>query len=312
MTQLKSPPQPHPGVRLPTALRIPVTTLGLGVAFAFTPVLSALADSDSVVEIIVKHETAKVAELQAYVAANPGAEDLPLAWAALSESLGVIGDDEALIGVLEQRYAAAEKTSDDRMILGEWLQEVVGPLMGMYVDTGNREQAAELLDRVLADTADNPMAGDIAQYVEFMRGQLDRPAVGDEMEIAFTAIDGREVDLAAMEGKVVLVDFWATWCQPCVVELPHIKAAYEAYHDKGFEVIGISLDQSEQALTQFVEREGLPWPQHYTDGGNEFAEKYGISAIPATFLIGADGKVVAVDLRGEDLQVWLSELLPDA
>lgn len=270
------------------------------------------AGDDGAIDIIVKHEAAKAEELQAYVAANPGADDLPLAWSALTEALSVTGDDDALIAVLEKRYEAADKTSDERMVLGEWLQEVVGPLMGMYVDTGKRDEAAVLLDRVLADTADNPMADDIAQYVDFMRGQLDRPAVGDTMEIAFTAIDGREVDLAAMEGKVVLVDFWATWCQPCIVEMPHILAAYEAYHEKGFEVIGISLDQSERALTQFVEREGLPWPQHYTEGGNEFAEKYGISAIPATFLIGPDGKVVATDLRGEDLQVWLSELLPDA
>lgn len=295
----------------PFSILLPVIlAAGLGWG-SFSATSSAAGDDgdEGAMAIIVAHETAKADALRAYIEANPEAPDLHLAWSELGNSLEVIGDLEALSKVLEQRYDAVDKTSDDRMVIGQWLQEVVGPLMGLYATFGDRERANAFLDRVLEDTKENPMAQDLAQYVEFMRGQLSVPIVGDEMEIAFTALDGREVDLADMKGKVVLVDFWATWCQPCVVEMPHLLKAYHAYHEKGFEIIGISLDQNEAALKKFIDDLEIPWPQHFTGTDNEFAEKFSIQAIPATFLIGTDGKVVATDLRGDQLEQWLSELL---
>lgn len=125
------------------------------------------------------------------------------------------------------------------------------------------------------------------------------------------SVAGEPLSLQQYKGKVVLVDFWATWCPPCVAELPNVLAAYQKYHDKGFEIIGISLDKDQGALDKFTKEKGMTWAQYYDGKGweNVLARKYGISSIPATFLVGPDGKIVARDLRGEALDAELAKLL---
>ena len=145
--------------------------------------------------------------------------------------------------------------------------------------------------------------------------KFEKVAAADSkpLELAFTAVDGRAVDVAKLRGKVVLVDFWATWCGPCIGELPNVKKVYAAYHDKGFEIIGISLDRDtdRQKLIDFTAKEGMPWPQHY-DGKywkNEVAVKYDINAIPAMFLLDQDGKIVSRSARGPALEAEVKRLL---
>jgi thiol-disulfide isomerase/thioredoxin len=103
-----------------------------------------------------------------------------------------------------------------------------------------------------------------------------------------------------------MLDFWATWCGPCVGEVPNVAAVYAKYHDKGFEIIGISLDQAgaKDKLTTFTKEHSMPWRQYY-DGKyweNELAVKYGVRSIPATYLIDSSGKIIAKDVRGEALE----------
>jgi thiol-disulfide isomerase/thioredoxin len=134
--------------------------------------------------------------------------------------------------------------------------------------------------------------------------------LGKPLPVKFTAVDGREVDLSAMKGKVVLLDFWATWCGPCVAEIPHVKEAYDKYHEKGLEVVGISFDKDKAALEKYTKDHAMPWPQYF-DGKewqNKFGEQFDIKAIPQLWLIGKDGNLA--DINGsKDLAEKVQKLL---
>jgi thiol-disulfide isomerase/thioredoxin len=118
------------------------------------------------------------------------------------------------------------------------------------------------------------------------------------LDLKFTAVDGRKVDLSQMRGKVVLVDFWATWCAPCKVISPDIAALYRKYHDQGFEVIGISADSDRQALIDFTKKEGEPWPQYFeTSQENVLLDKLGIDSFPTLWLVDKKGVVVNPNFR---------------
>jgi len=123
--------------------------------------------------------------------------------------------------------------------------------------------------------------------------------IGKPIEMRFTALDGRQVDLAAMTGKVVLVEFWSTTRGPGIAEMPTVKAAYEKLHDRGFEVIGISLDDKEAALRRFIKEKNLSWPQHFDGRGweNQFAVRYGIFGIPTVWLIDKRGNLRNTEAR---------------
>ncbi|RYX82965.1 TlpA family protein disulfide reductase [bacterium] len=119
---------------------------------------------------------------------------------------------------------------------------------------------------------------------------------------AFNAkgLDGKAISLAGYKGKVVLMDFWATWCGPCVASLPELKGAYDKYHGKGLEVVGISLDEDKSALTSFIKTRQMAWPQIYDGKGWESVVPgvYGVKAIPFMLIIGKDGKISSVNPRG--------------
>jgi thiol-disulfide isomerase/thioredoxin len=134
--------------------------------------------------------------------------------------------------------------------------------------------------------------------------------LGQPPQIKFTALDGQEIDLAAYKGKVVLIDFWATWCGPCVGEIPNVKAAYEKYHDQGFEIIGISFDSKKEALEKMIAEKQMPWPQYFDGAGwdNKFGQNYGINSIPTMWLVGKDGNVAHLNARS-DLEQKIAQLI---
>jgi thiol-disulfide isomerase/thioredoxin len=120
------------------------------------------------------------------------------------------------------------------------------------------------------------------------------------LDLKYTAIDGAKVDLATMRGKVVLVDFWATWCPPCREEVPKVVAAYNKYHAQGFDIVGVSLDQSKKAMLAFTKQNGMVWPQYFDGKGwdNNISKRFGITAIPAMWLVNKQGMVVSTNASG--------------
>ncbi len=181
---------------------------------------------------------------------------------------------------------------------------------GMLLELAARspdEKARSIANEVLA----LPVSENNKIITERILRRLD--AVGKPLDIKFVAVDGRQVDLSQMKGRVVLVDFWATWCVPCVGKIPQIKETYEQFHARGFEVVGISFDGIQQSLQGFVEQKKLPWPQYF-DGENflknKFAIQYGIASIPTMWLIDKNGNLRETN-AGDDLKAKVEKLLAE-
>ena len=147
------------------------------------------------------------------------------------------------------------------------------------------------------------------QYLETAK----RKVIGVQFtDFTMTDIKGENRKLSdyAGKGNYVLVDFWASWCGPCRGEMPNVVKAYEQYHPKGFEIVGVSLDNKKEAWEQAVKELGMSWPQLSDLKGwqCEAARLYGVTGIPMTLLIDPEGKIAAVGLRGEELLQKLAEI----
>jgi thiol-disulfide isomerase/thioredoxin len=125
---------------------------------------------------------------------------------------------------------------------------------------------------------------------------------------------GKEIALDSYAGKVLLIDFWATWCPPCVAGLPNVIATYEKWNGKGFEVLGVSLDDDRAALDAFVKAKKVPWRQYFDGKGweNDVAKDWDVHAIPKTYLVDHTGRVRFVGVEGEELERAVQELIERA
>ncbi|MBP7949227.1 MAG: redoxin domain-containing protein [Verrucomicrobiales bacterium] len=176
-------------------------------------------------------------------------------------------------------------------------------------DDAKFKELAEAHKKAFPDYRRNGALDGRIKRMETQKALKEKP-----LELSFTAVDGTEVDLAKLRGKVVLIDFWATWCGPCMAEVPNVVKTYEKLHEKGFEIVGISLDNEEdkEKLLSTTKEKKMTWVQHFDGKGwkNELAQKYGINSIPAMWLVNKKGMVVNFNARG-GLEANVEKLLAE-
>jgi thiol-disulfide isomerase/thioredoxin len=174
-----------------------------------------------------------------------------------------------------------------------------------------KQQVIQTVGRAAPPATGQAATGQAATGPDPKDGEL-KERLKSPLDLRFTAVDGTPVDLASMRGKVVLVDFWATWCGPCKAEVPKVVAAYNKLHDKGFEIVGVSLDHDLKSLLEFTAANGMTWPQYFDGKGwqNSISSGFGVHAIPAMWLVNKNGYVVSTE-GTEDLEGQVEKLLTE-
>jgi thiol-disulfide isomerase/thioredoxin len=222
----------------------------------------------------------------------------------------IAGDPFGRIGSAKG-YAAQARAVDEFIAFApkdERGAELLYSFTFAYRDESARVEA--LYARIVREYPESKQAAEIRKIL----GRL--ASVGKTFDLTFRdAIGGAEISMRNLRGKIVVVDFWATWCGPCVAEMPRMKELYARYHGKGVEFIGVSLDSPEGEgglgkLKAFVAKNEIPWPQYYQGNGweSEFSLGLGINAIPAVFLVDQDGKLFSPD-AGSKLETLILELM---
>ena len=318
------------------------TALGLAL-IAVVPGHAADQPGDAaprtVAEIQNQHDRALIRDLLDYLVKHPKADDLEQAymkvfdkviehdWFAEHEAVakqylaaypdGPVRSLARIVTTMARadagQYREALKSYDALMAgIGgpeqeEFATTFADSLAESAIAAGEPAVARQVYDTLLKKFgADSP---NLAQKVQTETARLDKIGA-PAPDVTVHDLAGKPVRLADFRGKYVLVDFWATWCAPCTVEIPRMQAAYAKYKAKGFEIVAVSLDEAKGVVDDYVKARKLPWKQvHNATSDGDLVEAFGVKTIPATFLIDPAGKIVRLELRGVALDRALETLI---
>jgi thiol-disulfide isomerase/thioredoxin len=250
------------------------------------------------------------AKLKAFRARYPDTpESLDAAFQLGALSYSVQNYEQAAL-LLSEYLHKADPSDREKLAFGHYY------LAEAYRGAGKYDDAEGEYKTVLASFSDvNPRLTSFVQSNMAMLESERKLAVGKEpIQFSVKGIKGETLSPAEFKGKVLLIDFWATWCGPCVAEMPNVKTVYKKYHSRGFEIVGISLDQSRDKLDAYIQQQGIEWPQYF-DGkfwNNDIAQMYGIKSIPTTLLVDRHGKIRYKSLRGRQLDQAVEKLVAES
>jgi len=237
---------------------------------------------------------------------------------------GTAASGSAMV-VLGQIYSQLGQGADSKEILKRYLDadfpkqssdEAMAwmSIANAYLTEENYDEAEKAMRGAIAVEGIDPKMKKSSEEMIARLGTMKSLKIGADV-IDFKTIDiaGKAISPSDYKGKVVLIDFWATWCAPCRAEMPRVKEVYATYHDKGFDIIGISMDNNRQAFDSYLKEQDMKWRQIYDGKGwqAELGQIFAVSSIPATFLVDKKGKIRHKNLRGEALEKAVEKLLAE-
>jgi len=208
-----------------------------------------------------------------------------------------------------------QKLNGIKQIINGYIQSNQTPLALITItELINPDIDFELFDRLVSKLEkEYSYSAHVEQLVK-KRNQIITTAVGQKSpEINLPGVSNKSIALSSLKGKIVLIDFWASWCGPCRKENPNVVRLYNEYKDKGFDIYSVSLDKNKEAWIKAIEMDKLTWASHVSDllqWSSSVVPQFGIEGIPFTLLIDREGKIIAKGLRGQQLEDKLKELLP--
>jgi peroxiredoxin len=245
--------------------------------------------------------------LLGFISKYPKAPEAADAHVLLGRLYSSIGASEAAIRQFNEYLKTPGKKGANEIAQANYLIGANYMVMEKYdeAEKAYREAVKEGvgIDPRIKDAA----SADLARIAALRKLKIGEPAV----EISASTHDGKKIRLKDYRGKVVLLDFWAAWCNPCRIEMPNVIKVYNEFRNRGFEIIGVSLDRDETQFRNFIKENKMTWPEIY-DGqawGSSVGQLYAVNSIPATFLIDRQGKIRFKNVRGEQLRQAVQQLI---